>query len=159
MMAADAISRSCYLIDDFKWKDGHIALLEDDGTRFLLMVPGTYMNVSGPAVAGVARHYGLGPDRLVVLHDDIDIPLGDVRVKRGGGTGGHRGLASLEEELGSSGFNRVRIGVSRPAAGVDPADYVLSGFTEDERENARESTSRAAEAALRLVREVAGEEG
>lgn len=159
IMTADVISKSSQIVEGSKWNEGRLALLENGGTRFLLMVPGTYMNASGPAVARVARHYGLGPDRLVVLHDDIDIPLGDVRVKRGGGTGGHRGLVSLEEELGSSGFDRVRIGVSRPPAGVDPADYVLSDFTGEERETAMESISRAAEATLRLVREVAGEEG
>jgi peptidyl-tRNA hydrolase, PTH1 family len=126
-------------------------LVEAASRRFLVLRPSTFMNNSGRAVAPVLERYGIDPEMMVVIHDDIDIPLGEIRVKRGGGTGGHRGLASLVEEIGSGNFIRVRIGVGRPPEGVDPAEYVLTGFTEEEREQARASVKRATEAALDLV--------
>ncbi len=126
-------------------------MVEAASRRFLVLRPSTFMNNSGRAVAPVLERYGIDPEMMVVIHDDIDIPLGEIRVKRGGGTGGHRGLASLVEEIGSGNFIRVRIGVGRPPEGVDPAEYVLTGFTEEEREQARASVKRATEAALDLV--------
>ena len=126
-------------------------MVEAASRRFLVLRPSTFMNNSGRAVAPVLERYGIDPEMMVVIHDDIDIHLGEIRVKRGGGTGGHRGLASLVEEIGSGNFTRVRIGVGRPPEGVDPAEYVLTGFTEEEREQARASVKRATEAALDLV--------
>ncbi|GAB4228421.1 MAG: hypothetical protein OHK0028_01940 [Deltaproteobacteria bacterium] len=84
------------------------------------------MNRSGDAVAPLFRKLGGDPADLVVLHDDLDLPAGAVRLKRGGGTGGHNGLRSLVERLGTSDFLRVRVGIGRPPAGADPADYVLT---------------------------------
>jgi len=84
------------------------------------------MNLSGDAVAPLYRKHADGPDDLVVLHDDLDLPAGAVRLKRGGGTGGHNGLRSLRERLGTADFLRIRMGIGRPPAGVDPADYVLT---------------------------------
>jgi len=134
-----------------RWWGGDLSLVEAASRRFLVLRPSTFMNNSGRAVAPVLERYGIDPEMMVVIHDDIDIPLGEIRVKRGGGTGGHRGLASLVEEIGSGNFIRVRIGVGRPPEGVDPAEYVLTGFTEEEREQARASVKRATEAALDLV--------
>ena len=98
----------------------------DEAIPVLLGRPRTYMNLSGLAVAPVYRAYAESPEDLIVLHDDLDIPPGQVRLKRGGGTGGHNGLRSLQDELGTREFLRVRIGIGRPAEGVDPADFVLS---------------------------------
>jgi len=86
----------------------------------------TFMNLSGDAVAPLYRKHADGPEDLVVLHDDLDLPVGAVRLKRGGGTGGHNGLRSLKERLGTADFLRIRLGIGRPPAGVDPADYVLT---------------------------------
>ncbi len=86
----------------------------------------TFMNLSGDAVAPLYRKHADGPEDLVVLHDDLDLPVGAVRLKRGGGTGGHNGLRSLKERLGTADFLRIRVGIGRPPAGVDPADYVLT---------------------------------
>jgi PTH1 family peptidyl-tRNA hydrolase len=86
----------------------------------------TFMNVSGDAVAPLYRKHADGPGDLVVLHDDLDLPAGAVRLKRGGGTGGHNGLRSLKERLGTADFLRIRVGIGRPPEGVDPADYVLT---------------------------------
>jgi PTH1 family peptidyl-tRNA hydrolase len=135
-----------------KWADGELALMETSYGRFLVLKPSTYMNSSGRAVAPVLKCYGIAPDQMIVIHDDIDIPLGEARVKKGGGTGGHRGLASLVEDIGSGDFTRVRIGVGRPPEGVDPADYVLMGFEEGEREPAAASTEQAALAVIDLLR-------
>jgi len=97
-----------------------------EGVPVLLVRPLTYMNRSGEAVAPLARARGCSPEELVVVHDDLDLPAGGVRLKRGGGTGGHNGLRSLVETLGSAEFLRVRVGIGRPPPGADPADYVLS---------------------------------
>jgi len=84
------------------------------------------MNLSGDAVAPLYRKHADGPEDLLVLHDDLDLPVGAVRLKRGGGTGGHNGLRSLKERLGTADFLRIRVGIGRPPAGIDPADYVLT---------------------------------
>jgi len=114
------------------------------------------MNLSGRAVVQVLEAYGIGADRMLVIHDDIDLGLGDIRVKQGGGTGGHRGLASLVEVLQGSGFRRLRMGVGRPPEGIDAAEYVLSVFPEEESEKARQEIAGAVEAALG---EVTGADG
>jgi len=97
-----------------------------------LAKPMTYMNLSGDPTQRLAAFYKLAADTLLVLHDDLDLPYGELRVKAGGGHGGHNGLRSLVERLGKRDFLRLRIGIGRPAKG-DPADYVLSPFSPDER--------------------------
>ena len=121
-------------------------------TGLLLGKPRTYMNRSGLGIAPLYRRYAEGPERLIVLHDDLDLPLGTVRLKRGGGTGGHKGLRSLEEELETPGFFRVRIGIGRPPEGIDPADYVLARVPEESRERFDEGIAAAAEAVGDIVK-------
>lgn len=104
------------------------------GRKAVLAVPTTFMNVSGPPVAKLAGKQSVAPEDLVVCHDDLDLVLGRVRVKVGGGTGGHRGLDSLGTALRSREFARLRIGIGRPPAGTDPADYVLARFAPEERD-------------------------
>ncbi len=103
------------------------------GPRVVLAQPMTYMNVSGGPVAGVARFYSVPLERVVVLHDELDIDFGAVRLKRGGGEGGHNGLRSISQSLSSKDYLRVRLGVGRPPGRQDPADYVLSDFPTRER--------------------------
>ncbi|MEW6719284.1 MAG: aminoacyl-tRNA hydrolase [Thermodesulfobacteriota bacterium] len=98
---------------------------ELEGRRVLLVKPMTFMNLSGAALGPLYRKLAEGPEDLVVVHDDLDLPAGAVRLKRGGGTGGHNGLKSLREHLGTLEFLRVRVGIGRPPEGVDPAEYVL----------------------------------
>ncbi len=124
-----------------------------DEVGLLLGKPRTYMNLSGLAVAPHYRKHAEGPENLVVLHDDLDLPLGTVRLKRGGGTGGHKGLRSVEEEIGSPGFFRVRIGIGRPPDGIDPADYVLTRVPEESRGRFDEGIAAAAEAVGDIVKE------
>lgn len=123
------------------------------GVTFLLARPRTFMNCSGLAVAPVYRDYAESPDDLIVIHDDLDIPLGQVRLKRGGGTGGHNGLRSLLAELGTPAFLRVRIGIGRPPQGVDPADFVLSPVPEESRDPFLGGVASAGDAVRDILRD------
>ncbi len=109
---------------------GRLAEARDGDLRVALLQPQTYMNLSGRSVAAAMRFYKLEPSALVVVHDEIDLALGDVRAKFGGGLAGHNGLRSLREHLGTADFARVRIGVGRPERGVQipVADWVLRPF-------------------------------
>ena len=99
--------------------------------RLVLVKPQTYMNDSGDAVGPAARWFKVPPDRLLVIHDDLDLPVGRVRFRQGGSSGGHRGVASIMEHLGSDGFLRLRIGIGRPPSD-EAVDYVLSRFSREE---------------------------
>ncbi len=101
------------------------------GERLLLVKPQTYMNLSGRSVAATLRYHKLSPANLIVIHDELDIPFGQVKIKEGGGHGGHNGLRSLMAELGNGDFLRVRVGIGRPVKG-DPVKYVLGAFGRDE---------------------------
>jgi PTH1 family peptidyl-tRNA hydrolase len=99
------------------------------GPRVVLAKPSTYMNVSGGPVAGLAQYFGVAPDHVVVVHDELDIPFADIRVKSGGGEGGHNGLRDITKALGTKDYVRVRVGVGRPPGRMDAADYVLKDFS------------------------------
>jgi peptidyl-tRNA hydrolase, PTH1 family len=105
------------------------------GPRVILAKPATYMNTSGGPVAALAQYYGAAADRLVVVHDDLDIQFADVRLKLGGGDGGHNGLRDIVKALGTKDFLRVRVGVGRPPGRVDAADFVLHDFSATERKD------------------------
>lgn len=115
------------------------------GEAVLLMQPQTYMNCSGDAVARLDADFRPTPSDLIAVHDELDLPLGRVAVKRGGGTGGHRGLASLIS-WGGPDFVRVRVGIGRPPAGQDASAHVLRAFRPEERPSVDESVRRAADA-------------
>jgi len=117
-----------------------------DSEQVVLVKPQTYMNESGKAVSAVIRDTYTDVSSLVVVHDELDLPSGVVRIKIGGGHGGHNGLRSLIEQLGTPEFVRVRIGIGRPAPGVESADYVLSHFSLDERQSLIRVLERAVEA-------------
>jgi PTH1 family peptidyl-tRNA hydrolase len=123
------------------------------GLEILLGKPGTFMNESGQAVAPVYRRFARSPEDLLVLHDDLDLALGVVRLRRGGGTGGHNGLRSLVTELDSREFLRVRIGIGRPPDGVDPADFVLSPVPGELRDRFEGGVASAAEAVADILRD------
>jgi peptidyl-tRNA hydrolase, PTH1 family len=119
----------------------------------LFAKPQTFMNESGRSVGAILRYTYANSADLVVVHDDLDLPLGAVRVKIGGGHGGHNGLRSIIEHIGTPDFVRVRVGVGRPAPGFDAADYVLSSFTAEERKAAAAAVEKAAEAVKAVVLE------
>jgi PTH1 family peptidyl-tRNA hydrolase len=112
-----------------RW-NGRVSELRDSDERLALLVPETFMNESGRSVAPALRFYKLPPERLVVVHDELDLELGDVRAKQGGGLAGHNGLRSLAEATGTQDFLRVRIGIGRPERGDrrPVADWVLEPF-------------------------------
>jgi PTH1 family peptidyl-tRNA hydrolase len=121
------------------------------GRRVALARPTSYMNESGGPVGRLLRWYKVAPAHLVVAHDEIDIPFGDVRIKVGGGTAGHNGLGSLVAHLGTKDFVRVRVGVGRPRGRADAAGHVLDGFSAAERKELPDLLARAADAAERVV--------
>lgn len=100
--------------------------------KVLLVKPLTYMNASGEAVAPLARYYRVTPEDLIVVHDDLDLASGKLRLRAEGSSGGQNGIRSIIDRLGAQDFARVKIGIGRPPGRMDPADYVLQNFTADE---------------------------
>jgi PTH1 family peptidyl-tRNA hydrolase len=123
------------------------------GRRAVLAVPRTYMNVSGGPVSGLLRYYGVAPTDLVVVHDDLDLGFGVVRLKQGGGEGGHNGLRSISASIGTKDYLRVRFGIGRPPGRQDPADFVLKRFSGAERKELEFAVDLAADAAEALLRD------
>jgi PTH1 family peptidyl-tRNA hydrolase len=117
-----------------------------DAPRLVLVKPMTYMNLSGGPVAGLAQFYKVPVGQIIAVHDELDIPYGQLRLKIGGGEGGHNGLRSMSRSLGSKEFIRVRFGVGRPPGRQDPADYVLSDFSAVERKELDYLVDRTADA-------------
>ena len=132
------------------WAD--VGALTLDGARVLLARPQTYVNVSGTAVADLRRRHRLPRENLLVAFDDLDLPVGQIRLRAKGGHGGHNGMRSIIEALGSEEFARLRVGIARPPEGVDPADYVLSRFSKEEQAQLDEAVKRAADAVEAFVR-------
>jgi len=114
--------------------------------RMALAVPTTFMNDSGQAVAPLVRRFGVEPDHLVVVHDELDLPTAELRVKLGGGLAGHNGLRSVKQHLHDDGFARVRIGVGKPQSKEHGANHVLSGFSKRDREQIAVTLEAAADA-------------
>ena len=121
--------------------------------RVVLAKPKSYMNESGGPVASMRDFYKVAPEQLVVVHDELDLPYGTLRLKRGGGDNGHNGLRSITKSLGSREYLRVRFGIGRPPGRMDPADYVLRDFSAAERKDLEFEVDRAADAVEALVRE------
>ncbi len=123
------------------------------GEAVLLVKPQAYMNCSGEAIGRLCNSYGLRAGDLVVVYDDMDLPLGRIRIRQNGGAGGHRGVQSVIAGLGTKEFSRVRIGIGRPPVGKNPADFLLSPFTWAEEEFISLAVERAAEAVETLLSE------
>jgi PTH1 family peptidyl-tRNA hydrolase len=122
------------------------------GRAVNLAKPRTYMNTSGPQVAALAKFFSVPPGNVIVLHDELDVDFGVVRLKLGGGEGGHNGLRSVSQSLGTKDFQRVRIGIGRPPGRKDPAAFVLENFTRAEAEQVPLLCEHAADATELLVR-------
>ena len=103
------------------------------GRRVVLARPTSYMNESGGQVAAALQFFKVAPERLLVVHDELDIPYGDIRLKLGGGEGGHNGLRSISRSIGTKDYVRARVGIGRPPGRMDPAAFVLRDFTAAER--------------------------
>ncbi len=125
--------------------------LRPGGPRVVLAKPGTFMNLSGGPTAQLARFFGVEPTSIVVVHDDLDLDVDTLKVKVGGGHGGHNGLRDLIARLGTPDFVRVRVGIGRPPGRQDPADYVLRDFAAGERANLSVLVEDAADAVEAVV--------
>jgi peptidyl-tRNA hydrolase, PTH1 family len=121
------------------------------GQVVTLARPQTYMNLSGGPVAALAAFYKTSPERIVVLHDELDIPFGAVRLKLGGGDNGHNGLRSITASLGTRDYYRVRFGIGRPPGRMEAATYVLRDFTPTERKELPFAIDRSADATETLI--------
>ena len=124
-----------------------------DGRRVALAVPLTYVNDSGNAVGALVRRFGVDPEQLVVVHDELDLPVAELKVKSGGGLAGHNGLRSIVEHLHTQDFQRVRIGVGKPVSKERGADHVLNRFGKRERAEVDVTVEQAADAVETIVRE------
>ncbi len=121
------------------------------GCSVVLAKPRSYMNDSGRQVAPLAKFYSVPPADIVVIHDDLDLDFGRIRLKLGGGEGGHNGLRSVAAALGTKDFQRVRIGIGRPPGRKDPAAFVLENFTPSERAEVPTICEQAADATELLI--------
>jgi peptidyl-tRNA hydrolase, PTH1 family len=124
-----------------------------DGYDVVTARPQTFMNVSGRAAVHLVRKYGVPVEDLIVVHDEVDLPLGRIRLKRGGGAAGNKGVLSIADALRSQEFMRVRIGVSRPVERDQMVEYVLNGFAPEERERLTAVLKRAADAVTTIIRD------
>lgn len=131
--------------------EGRLGPLGTDSVRLVLLKSRTFMNDSGAALAKAANYYKIGPDRLIVVHDELDLDLGRMRVKLGGGDNGHNGLKSIRKSLTTGDYYRIRIGVGRPPGRQDPADFLLSNFSSRESDEVDIQIARAADAVESLI--------
>lgn len=153
-LAAEALRAHCERAGSLRKLSGQkdsyllwrLALRPSGGSEWLLAMPLTYMNRSGMAVQRIAAYYRIDPEHILVLHDELDLPLGRMKLKKGGGHAGHKGILSIQQLLGTPEFYRLRLGIGKPA-GYDSASYVLGRFAEEERDSLAETL----EAAVRGV--------
>lgn len=128
-----------------------VAEVRSSAGRMILAGTNTYMNLSGGPVAGLLKYYKLGPERLVVVHDELDIPFDTVRLKLGGGPGGHNGIRDIIAAVGTGDFIRVRVGIGRPPGRQDAAAFVLSNFSSTEKQSLPNLVTDAADAVEAIV--------
>jgi peptidyl-tRNA hydrolase, PTH1 family len=131
--------------------EGRLGVPGTPGPRVVVVRPRSYMNELGGPTKAVLSFFGVRPDRLVAVHDELDIPFDTMRVKFGGGDNGHNGLRSIRGSLGTGDFFRVRVGVGRPPGRQDPADFLLSNYTSTERKELPFQVDKAADAVESLL--------
>lgn len=153
-LVVDRLAAKNGVVVDRKKYDSLIGDWQRDGEKVLLIKPRTYMNRSGQAVRSLLRYLPVEAADLVVIHDDLDLPFGRIRLRQRGGAGGHRGMSSLLEVLGEElYFFRVRVGIGRPPAAMDPTDFVLQTFSPEEAAQLDQIVSKAADAVECLLQE------
>jgi PTH1 family peptidyl-tRNA hydrolase len=151
-MVVDRLLASSEVPGSFRGSfEGQVARVRLEGADAMLLKPATFMNRSGRSVRAAAAFLQIGLEDWVVVHDDVDLDFGTVRVKQGGGSGGHRGLESCFEELGTQEFDRIRVGIGRPEADGSVTDYVLDPFDDEQRARLDDVVREAADAALTTV--------
>jgi len=151
-MTADAMEKKLHVSINRLRFQALTASAEIGGEKVLLMKPQTFMNLSGEAVGQAARFYKLQPEQVLVVSDEVSLPIGKLRIRQKGSAGGHNGLKSVIAHLGSDGFPRIRIGVGAPPhPEFDMADWVLSAFHGQDLEDMRAAADRAADAVICYV--------
>ncbi len=146
---------------DKKHGQARIGTGEIAGSKVVVAKPQTYMNRSGQSVSRLVKKFKVSLDNLIVIHDDLDLPLSKIRIRQGGSSGGHKGIGSIITELGSQDFVRIRVGIGRPVKNEGPTEfsegevisYVLSDFTPDEKQTITQVTPTVSEAILCLLTE------
>ncbi len=146
---------------DKKQGKARIGTGEVAGSKIVVAKPQTHMNLSGQSVSRLARKFNINPDNLLVIHDDLDLPLGKIRIRQGSSSGGHKGIDSIITELGNQGFLRLRVGIGRPVKNEASTEfseaeiiaYVLSDFTPDQKQAVIRVIPRVSEAILCLLTE------
>jgi peptidyl-tRNA hydrolase, PTH1 family len=136
-----------------RFMPSEMAEVREGDERIVLVRSTLYMNESGPSFAGIARKQGVEPDHVIAVHDEIEIPAGELRIKLGGGTAGHNGLRSLSTALRTPEFYRVRAGVGRPPGRRDPSDYVLAPIAKRDEPDIAILVGRSADAVRSLIRD------
>ncbi|SES22955.1 peptidyl-tRNA hydrolase [Gracilibacillus ureilyticus] len=141
-----------YLLNRHNWKldknkfNGLYTMETLENEKVILLEPQTYMNLSGECLRPLMDFYQLTPEDIAVIYDDLDLPLGKVRLRQTGGHGGHNGVRSIIDHLGTKGFNRIRFGIGRPVQPIPVIDYVLGKFLPDDKAVLDESIEHAANA-------------
>jgi PTH1 family peptidyl-tRNA hydrolase len=144
-VVVDAVAKQAGLKFSHRWAHALVAVGRVAGRDAALAKPQTFMNLSGDSVRSLLRHAHIGPEAILVVYDDLDLPLGRIRIRERGSSGGHRGVQSIIDRLASDAFPRLRVGIGRPEP-RDAADYVLAGFTPEERPALDDAIARSAAA-------------
>ena len=147
----DRLAETYHLSFDTKRDKAEVALGRVAGRRVVLAKPQTYMNDSGVSVGALARFYKVEPGQVLVVYDDLDLPQGTLRLRPKGSAGGHRGMLSIMQHLGTRDFPRLRVGIGRPPGRMPPKAYVLQDFGEDEWAEMHEVYARAVSAIESLI--------
>jgi PTH1 family peptidyl-tRNA hydrolase len=142
----DLLARRLGALFTEKFK-GQYAVMDADGERVVLVKPMTYMNCSGESVGAAAHWFNLEPAQVVLIYDDMDLPLGKLRIRAKGSSGGHGGVKSVIQHLRTTEFPRIKLGIGRPPGSMDPVEYVLTRFSPDERQIIDQTIARAADVA------------
>ena len=158
-MCVRHLARECKIT--FDRKQGHARTGIGNIARYRIVIarPQTYMNASGESVSALLKKLNIKPSDLIVIHDDLDLPVGKIRLRLGGGSGGHKGIDSIISRIGTSDFYRIRVGIGRPDTGDSPPkeeaviDYVLSNFTTDEKKIIDETIPKVSQAIRSLLSE------
>lgn len=150
-MVVDEIARRLGVVFRPTKMDALVADVVDDDSRLLLVKPQTYMNESGRTIRLIRSLFNVPLSSILIIHDDLDIEFGDLRLKDEGGSAGHNGVQSILDDLGEDRFKRIRIGIGRPPGRQDPAKFVLKNFTKKERDELDFIINEAADVALKLA--------
>ena len=151
-LAADYLEDQVSITDRKKVPSYSLHTAKHKGKTFFICRPLTYMNLSGIAVVNVMREKKVDPDEMLVVYDDIDIPFGSIKLRSGGGDGGHKGIRSIISEIGRNDFLRLRLGIRSEDKTWDTADYVLSPFNTEEEKQLEPLLKSASDASLALLR-------